>query len=72
MLRKNLRKPAVLEIFGIGTNTLDDLVSRKQFPPPHKIVKGARAVGWFEDELVALQRGHWHPGWTPDNTSRAA
>jgi predicted DNA-binding transcriptional regulator AlpA len=55
VLRRILRKPAVLEATGYRATQLDLLVSQGKFPRPIRLSEGGRAMGWFEDEIIAYQ-----------------
>ena len=54
-LRRVLRRPEVLAVSGYKPTQLDELIKQGKFPAPVRLSKGGRAVGWFEDELVAYQ-----------------
>ena len=56
LLRRVLRKPAVLEATGYRATQLDLLVSQGRFPKPIKLSAGGRATGWFEDEIIQFQQ----------------
>jgi prophage regulatory protein len=49
-----LRERATLELKGGGRSRLWNDVKAGTFPAPVRI--GARAVGWFEDEILAWQQ----------------
>lgn len=51
MADKHLRRPAVLEITGLSTTTIYDLMAKGQFPRPVKLT--GRAVAWPESEISA-------------------
>jgi prophage regulatory protein len=51
-----LRLPAVLEATGWSRSTLYQKVSDKRFPKPVKLDPQGRAVGWFEDVVIAHQQ----------------
>ena len=54
MVRKVLRKPAVLAATGYSNSTLYEKIKRGKFPKPHKLDPDGRIVGWFEDEIEAI------------------
>ena len=54
-LRKVLRKPEVLAASGYKSTQLDELIKQGRFPAPFRLTEGGRAVGWFEDEIIAHQ-----------------
>ncbi len=56
MVRKILRKAAVLEATGWSNTTLYAKIAQGKFPKPVKIDPDGRASGWFADEVEALQR----------------
>jgi prophage regulatory protein len=58
------RRKAVLDTFQFSNSTLYQKIADGSFPKPVKM--GAQMVGWYEDELEAVQRGQWRPGWKPD------
>jgi predicted DNA-binding transcriptional regulator AlpA len=57
VLRKILRRKALLAATGWSTSTLYDKISKGIFPPPVKLDPDGdgRAVGWFEDVVIAHQ-----------------
>jgi prophage regulatory protein len=55
MLRKALRKKAVLEATGLPNSTLYEQIAKGRFPRPVKIDPDGRNVIWWEDEVVAWQ-----------------
>jgi predicted DNA-binding transcriptional regulator AlpA len=63
MIRKVLRRPAVLSATGWSEKTLERKVRDKVFPSSHRlgIDPDSRTVVWFEDEVEAWQRGTWMP-----------
>jgi predicted DNA-binding transcriptional regulator AlpA len=62
-LRKMARRKDVLDTFRFSNSTLYKQISDQVFPPPVKL--GPQIVCWFVDELEAVQRGEWRPGWQP-------
>jgi len=56
MVRKLLRKPVVLQATGWSNSTLYDKIAKGKFPKPVKIDPDGRVVGWWEDEIEAIQK----------------
>ncbi len=56
VLRRVLRKPAVLEATGYKSTQLDLLISQGKFPKPIRLSEGGRAMGWLEDEVSEYQQ----------------
>ncbi len=56
MVRKVLRKPAVLEATGWSNSTLYSKIADGKFPKGTKLDPGGRVVVWFEDEVAELQK----------------
>ena len=56
MVRKAMRKPAVLAAFGWGNSTLYAKIAQGKFPKPTKLDPDGRVVIWFEDEVEAIQK----------------
>ena len=56
MVRKLLRKPVVLQVTGWSNSTLYDKIAKGKFPKPEKIDPDGRVVGWWEDEIEAIQK----------------
>jgi prophage regulatory protein len=56
MVRKLLRKPVVLQVTGWSNSTLYDKIAKGKFPKPVKIDPDGRVVGWWEDEIEAIQK----------------
>jgi prophage regulatory protein len=56
MIRKALRKPAVLTATGWSNSTLYAKIKDGKFPAPTKLDPDGRAVVWFEDQLEAFQK----------------
>jgi len=55
-LRRVLRKPEVLAASGYRPTQLDLLIEQGRFPRPIRLSEGGRALGWYEDEVVAFQQ----------------
>jgi prophage regulatory protein len=55
VLRKALRKKAVLEATGLPNSTFYELIAKGRFPKPTKIDPDGRNVIWWEDEVIAWQ-----------------
>lgn len=55
MVRKALRKPAVLDATGWSTATLYAKIAAGIFPAGTKLDPHGRAVVWFDDEVAAFQ-----------------
>ena len=57
MIRKVMRKPAVLEATGWKQSTLYEQIAKGTFPKPFKLdpTGDTRAVGWWADEVEAFQ-----------------
>lgn len=58
-LRKAIRRPRVLEATGWSVPTLYRKMKERTFPKGHKLDPNGQAVVWWEDEVVAWQRGEW-------------
>ena len=56
LVRKVMRRPAVLAATGWSEKTLERKIRDKVFPPGVKIDPAARARVWFEDEVEAFQQ----------------
>jgi predicted DNA-binding transcriptional regulator AlpA len=56
MVRKVMRKAAVLEATGWPPSTLYLKISQKVFPKGTKLDPNGRAVVWFADEVEAFQK----------------
>ena len=54
-LRNVLRWPAVLAATGYSKTQLEVKIRGGQFPRPFPLSDGGRAVGWWEDEIIAHQ-----------------
>jgi prophage regulatory protein len=55
VLRKALRKKAVLEATGLPNSTLYEQIAKGRFPKPTKVDPDGRNVIWWEDEVIAWQ-----------------
>jgi predicted DNA-binding transcriptional regulator AlpA len=55
LVRKVMRRPAVLAATGWSEKTLERKIKDKVFPPGIKIDPAARARVWFEDDVEAFQ-----------------
>jgi predicted DNA-binding transcriptional regulator AlpA len=51
--RRVLRLPAVQALVPLSDVQIWRLEREGRFPRRHKLVEGGRAVGWFEDEVIA-------------------
>jgi predicted DNA-binding transcriptional regulator AlpA len=61
-LRKAIRRPRVLEATGWSIPTLYRKMNvEKVFPKAHRLDPNGQAVVWWEDEVIAWQRGEWKP-----------
>ncbi len=56
MTRKVMRKPAVLAATGWSNSTLYEKIKSGRFPKGTKLDPDGRAVIWFEDEIVEIQK----------------
>jgi prophage regulatory protein len=56
MVRKVMRRRAVLEATGWSEATLERKIKAKVFPAGTKLDPAARALVWFEDEVEAFQK----------------
>jgi predicted DNA-binding transcriptional regulator AlpA len=61
MVRKVLRKPAVLEATGWPNSTLYLKIKHKKFPKGTRLDPTGKCVVWFADEVEAFQKGEWKP-----------
>ncbi|SHM41334.1 AlpA family phage regulatory protein [Bradyrhizobium lablabi] len=61
MVRKALRRAAVIDATGYTVSTLYRKIREKKFPPPTKLDPDGQAVLWWEDEILAVQSGTWKP-----------
>jgi prophage regulatory protein len=46
-----IRLPEVRRLTGQSTSQIYDGIKRGSFPAPATLFEGARAVGWFDDEI---------------------
>ena len=56
MVRKVMRKPAVLAATGWANSTLYWKIEQEKFPRGVKLDQSGRSVVWFEDEVEAWQK----------------
>jgi prophage regulatory protein len=56
MVRKVMRRRAVLEATGWSEATLERKIKARVFPAGTKLDPAARALVWFEDEVEAFQK----------------
>jgi predicted DNA-binding transcriptional regulator AlpA len=56
MLRKVMRKPAVLDALGIKHSTLYEGNEKGIYPKGTKLNPDGRVVIWFEDQIEAVQK----------------
>ena len=56
MVRKAMRRAAVLESTGWSVPTLYRKIKQKKFPKGTKLDPDGSAVIWFEDEVEAIQK----------------
>jgi predicted DNA-binding transcriptional regulator AlpA len=56
MVRKVLRRAAVLEATGWSVPTLYRKIKERKFPAGTKLDPEGQAVVWFEDEVEAFQK----------------
>ncbi len=56
MVRKVMRKPAVLACTGWSNSTLYTKISEGKFPAATRLDPDSRAVVWFEDQVEAFQK----------------
>jgi predicted DNA-binding transcriptional regulator AlpA len=57
VLRKAMRKKAVLEATGLPNSTLYEQIAKGHFPKGTKLDPDGRNVIWWEDEVIAWQAG---------------
>jgi len=55
MVRKAMRKPAVLKATGWSNSTLYEKIKDLKFPRGTKLDPNGRCVVWFEDQIEAFQ-----------------
>jgi len=56
MVRKAMRRPAVLDALGIRNSTFYDGIAKGKYPKGTKIDPDGRTVVWWEDEIEAIQK----------------
>ena len=56
MVRRFLRLPAVIEATGYSRSTIYEKIKQGKLPRPVKLDPDGKAVGWWEDEIEALQK----------------
>lgn len=56
MVRKALRKPAVLSALGVSNSTFYDGIAKGKYPKGTKIDPDGRVVVWWADEIEAFQQ----------------
>jgi predicted DNA-binding transcriptional regulator AlpA len=61
MVRKALRRAAVIEATGYSVPTLYRKIKDGKFPPGRRLDPEGQAVVWWEDEIEAVQNGTWKP-----------
>lgn len=54
-IKRVLRRPAVLAATGYSRSQLQEKISKGEFKAPFKLSDSGRAVGWFEDDVIAYQ-----------------
>jgi predicted DNA-binding transcriptional regulator AlpA len=54
-LQRIFRKRQLPAYVGLQRSQIDELIRKRQFPPPLSLSDGGRAKGWLESELVAWQ-----------------
>lgn len=64
MVRRALRRPEVERASGYPTSTLYWKIKEGKFPPGHKLDPKGQTRIWFEDEIIAWQKGELKP--TPE------
>ena len=55
MVRRFLRLPAVMAATGYSRSTVYEKVKTGKLPAPVKLDPTGKAVGWWEDEIEAVQ-----------------
>ena len=55
MVRRFLRLPAVMAATGYSRSTVYEKVKAGKLPPPVRLDPAGKAVGWWEDEIEAVQ-----------------
>jgi prophage regulatory protein len=56
MVRKAMRKPAVLGALGLSNSTFYAGIAKGKYPKGTKLDPEGRVVIWFEDEIEAIQK----------------
>jgi len=56
MVRKALRKPAVLDALGVSNSTFYEGIAKGKYPKGTKIDPDGRNVVWWDDEIEAIQK----------------
>jgi prophage regulatory protein len=56
MVRKAMRKPAVLGALGVSNSTFYAGIAKGKYPKGKKLDPEGRIVIWFEDEIEAIQK----------------
>jgi prophage regulatory protein len=56
MVRKVMRKPAVLAATGWSNSCLYEKIAKGLFPKPVKLDPNGRTVIWFEDQVEAFEK----------------
>jgi prophage regulatory protein len=56
MVRKIMRKPAVLAATGFSNSSLYEKIAAGKFPKPTKLDPDGRSVVWFEDQIEDFQK----------------
>lgn len=56
MVRKALRKPAVLAALGCSNSSFYELIEKGVVPKGTKLNPDGRTVIWWEDEIEAVQK----------------
>jgi predicted DNA-binding transcriptional regulator AlpA len=69
MVRKALRRAAVIDATGWSVPTLYRKIKEKKFPPGTRLDPAGQSVIWYADDVEAVQNGTWKP---PVETEAAA
>jgi prophage regulatory protein len=56
MVRKAMRRPAVLAATGWSNSVLYDNIAKGKFPKPARLDPDGRSVVWWEDEVEVFQK----------------
>ena len=56
MVRRAMRKPAVLDALGIGNSTFYDGIAKGKYPRGVKLDPEGRVVVWWADEIEKIQK----------------